>query len=87
MNTLVRLYSDAANAKMKKENGFDLTEYDERTLKFSSEYSEKLLAIDINIKIEEMLETGWELMGKYFTPAEVGVKEDLVNKYGKWANK
>ena len=87
MNTLVRLYSDAANAKMKKENGFDLTEYDERTLKFSSEYSERLLAIDINIKIEEMLETGWELMGKYFTPAEVGVKEDLVNKYGKWANK
>ena len=36
MNTLVRLYSDAANAKMKKENGFDLTEYDERCLKFSN---------------------------------------------------
>ena len=45
MNTLVRLYSDAANAKMKKENGFDLTEYDERCLKFSNEYSERLLAI------------------------------------------
>lgn len=64
MNTLVRLYSDAANAKMKKENGFDLTEYDERCLKFSNEYSERLLAIDINIKIDEMLETGWELMAK-----------------------
>lgn len=87
MNTLIRFYSDAANAKMKKENGFDLTEYDERTLKFSFEYAEKLLAIDVNIKIEEMLEIGWELMGKYFTPAEVGVKDDLVKKYGKWKNK
>ena len=43
MNTLVRLYSDAANAKMKKENGFDLTEYDERCLKYAAEYSERLL--------------------------------------------
>ena len=86
MNTLVRLYSDAANAKMKKENGFDLTEYDERCLKYAAEYSERLLAININIKIDEMLETGWELMGKYFSKAEVGVKESLVEKYGKWAN-
>lgn len=86
MNTLVRLYSDAANAKMKKENGFDLTEYDERCLKFSNEYSERLLAIDINIKIDEMLETGWELMAKYFNKAEVGVKDSLVEKYGKWAS-
>lgn len=86
MNTLVRLYSDAANAKMKKENGFDLTEYDERCLKFSNEYSERLLAIDINIKIDEMLETGWELMAKYFSKAEVGVKDSLVEKYGKWVS-
>lgn len=86
MNTLVRLYSDAANAKMKKENGFDLTEYDERCLKYAAEYSERLLAIDINIKIDEMLETGWELMFKYFSKAEVGIKESLVEQYGKWTN-
>lgn len=86
MNTLVRLYSDAANAKMKKENGFDLTEYDERCLKYAAEYSERLLAIDIDIKIDEMLETGWELMSKYFSKAEVGIKESLVEQYGKWTN-
>lgn len=86
MNTLVRLYSDAANAKMKKENGFDLTEYDERCLKYAAEYSERLLAIDINIKIDEMLETGWELMSRYFSKAEVGIKESLVEQYGKWTN-
>ena len=83
MNTLIRLYADAANAKMKRENGFDLTPYDERCLKFSSEYSTRLLAIDVNIKIEEMLDTGWELMGKYFDKTEVGIKESLSNKYWK----
>lgn len=83
MNTLIRLYADASNAKMKRENGFDLTEYDERCLKFSSEYSMRLLAIDVNIKIEEMLDTGWELMGKYFDKTEVGIKESLTNTYWK----
>lgn len=39
MNAAVRLYSDAANAKTKLENGFDLSDYDERTLKFAKEYS------------------------------------------------
>ena len=61
MNAAVRLYSDAANAKTKLENGFDLSDYDERTLKFAKEYSEKLLAIDVNIEITEMLDTAWRL--------------------------
>ncbi|HAL64346.1 MAG: H(+)-transporting two-sector ATPase, partial [Bacteroidetes bacterium 38_7] len=61
MNTAVRLYADAANAKTKLENGFDLTDYDQRTLDFAKEYSEYLLAIDVNIDINKMLDTGWQL--------------------------
>jgi V/A-type H+-transporting ATPase subunit B len=49
MNAAVRLYADAANARTKLENGFDLTDYDERALEFAKDYSEKLLAIDVNI--------------------------------------
>ena len=81
MNTAVRLYADAANARTKLENGFDLTDYDERTLKFAKDYSEKLLAIDVNIDTDTMMNTGWKLFGKYFTPAEVGIRQELVNKY------
>ncbi len=55
MNACVRLFADAANAKTKLENGFDLSDYDERSLKFAHDYSEKLLSIDVNIEIDEML--------------------------------
>jgi V/A-type H+-transporting ATPase subunit B len=85
MNASVRLYADAANAKIKLENGFDLTDYDERSLQFAKEYSEKLLAIDVNIDIDEMLDTGWQLFNKYFKPEEVGAKKELVDKY--WPKK
>ena len=84
MNTAVRLFADAANAKTKLENGFDLSDYDERTIAFAHDYSEKLLAIDVNIDITTMLNTAWELFSKYFSKAEVGIKQSLVEKY--WHN-
>jgi V/A-type H+-transporting ATPase subunit B len=81
MNSAIRLYADAANARTKHENGFDLTEYDTRTLNFAREYSEELLAIDINIDIDSMLDTGWKLFAKYFNPAEIGIRQEFVDKY------
>jgi len=84
MNAAVRLYADAANAKTKLENGFDLSDYDNRCLDFAKEYSSKLLAIDVNINTTEMLDTAWELFRKYYSPAELGIKESIMNKY--WKN-
>ena len=81
MNTGVRLYADAANAKTKLENGFDLSDYDLRCLQYAKEYSNRLLAIDVNITIDQMLDTAWELFGKYFKPQELNIKQSLVDKY------
>ena len=83
MNTSVRLYADAANAKTKLENGFDLNDYDVRCLNYAKEYATRLLAIDVNISIDEMLDTAWELFGKYFTKSETGLKDKLIEKYWK----
>lgn len=81
MNAAVRLYADAANARTKLENGFDLSDYDARTLAFSKEYSGELLAIDINIEIDQMLDTAWKLFAKHFKRTEVGIKESILDKY------
>ena len=83
MNAAVRLFSDAASAQTKMENGFDLSDYDERTLRFAHDYSRELLAIDVNVDTEEMLSTAWKLFGKYFKPSEVNIKQQFVDKY--WA--
>lgn len=81
MDASVRLYADAANAKTKQENGFDLTEYDERTLKFAREYANELLAIDVNINTDKMLDIGWELLKKYFNENEVAIRKEMMKKY------
>jgi V/A-type H+-transporting ATPase subunit B len=83
MNTAIRLYADAANAKTKMENGFDLTDYDERVLKFAHDYSNKLLAIDVNLEVDSMLDTTWELFQLYFSRAEIGIKEEFMKIHWK----
>ncbi|MCP4650215.1 MAG: V-type ATP synthase subunit B [PVC group bacterium] len=85
MNAGVRLYADAANAKTKQENGFDLSDYDERCLKFALNYARELLAIDVNVEIDQMLDTSWKLFGAYFKKEEVGIKEEITKKY--WPKK
>ena len=39
-------------------------DHDDRGLAFANDYSNRLLAIDVNIPINEMLDTAWELFGK-----------------------
>ncbi|MEI6386588.1 MAG: V-type ATP synthase subunit B [Spirochaetota bacterium] len=81
MNACIRLYADAANARTKLDNGFDLTDYDRRCLDFAKEYSRSLLAIDVNIEIEKMLDTAWSLFGAHFTKEEVAIKQEFVDKH------
>ena len=83
MNAAVRLYADAANARTKLENGFDLTDYDQRALSFAEDYSEYILAIDVNLDTVEMLDTTWTLLSKHFKPEEVNMKREMVDKYWK----
>ncbi len=82
MNAAIRLYADAANARTKLENGFDLTDYDRRTLEFAKDYSNELLAIDVNISITQMLDMAWGLFRKYFTISELGIKQEIVEEFG-----
>ncbi len=84
MNAAIRLYADAANARTKLENGFDLTDYDKRVLKFAEDYSERILAIDVNLEIDQMLDQTWRLFQMYMSKDEVGIKQEFVDTY--WKN-
>jgi len=85
MNAAIRLYADAAMARTKLENGFDLTDYDERTLRFARDYSQLLLAIDIDIDTTDMLDVTWDLLSRHFTKVEVAIRQELIDKY--WSSK
>lgn len=84
MNAAIRLYADAANAKTKQENGFDLSEYDQRCIDFSIAYAQDILSIQVNLQMNQALDRLWELFATYFKPEEVQIKQNLVEQYGMW---
>ena len=53
------------------------------TDEYAKAYATRLLAIDVNLKIDEMLDTAWELFGTYFTKAETGIKQEFIDTYWK----
>lgn len=81
MNAAVRLYADAANARTKLENGFDLTDYDQRALDFAREYSRDILSIDVQLNNDSMLDHTWALFSKYFKVEELGIKAQFTDEY------
>ena len=83
MNAAIRLYADAANARTKLENGFDLTDYDQRTLGFAKEYSRDILAVDVTLDNERMLDQTWELFSRYFSIEELGIRSEFTEQYYK----
>lgn len=83
MEASVRLNADASKAKTKMENGFELSDYDERTLRFAKDYANEILAIDVNIGTDEMLDTTWALLQKHFTREEVAIQDEFANLYWK----
>jgi V/A-type H+-transporting ATPase subunit B len=85
MEASVRLNADATRARTKMENGFELTDYDERALAFAKDYANDILAIDVNVGTDEMLDITWGLLQKYFTVEEVAIQDDLIQKYWKKA--
>ena len=83
MNAAIRLFADAANAKTKLENGFDLTEYDSRSLNFAKDYSKNILAVDVNLDTDAMLNQTWEYFSEHFKEEELGIKNEFTKKYYK----
>ncbi|MFA6108123.1 MAG: V-type ATP synthase subunit B [Candidatus Latescibacterota bacterium] len=81
MNAAVRLYADAANARTKRDNGFELSDYDRRCLLFAVEYSRRLLSLDVEIDSVAMLDTVWELFAKHFQQSEVAIKQTIMDRY------
>lgn len=83
MNAAIRLYADAMNARTKRDNGFELSDYERRCLLFAVDYSARLLAVDVDMDSTAMLDAAWGLFGTYFDKSEVGIKQSIMDAYWK----
>lgn len=84
-NTMIRLYAESKKAKERQSMGFRLSKWDEKLLIYSRLFEERMMALDVNLPVEEALNLGWTTFSECFLPQEVGIKQTLVDKY--WPKK
>ena len=83
MNILVRV---RAEAQSRKESFGKKTEDDYRYFRFAGEFDERLMDLSIAMPIDQALEVGWEVLANHFEASEVRIRQELIEKYGKWEN-
>jgi V/A-type H+-transporting ATPase subunit B len=81
MNTMVRFYASAQDAQQKQAMSFELTEYDQRLLRFGDLFQRRFMDIKVSLPLEKALDLCWKTLAECFEAEELLMKQDLIDKY------
>ena len=81
MNTMIRLYSGARDAQRKQAMAFELSEYDERLLRYGTLFEERFMRLSVSLPLEAALDLGWATMAECFAPEELLIRRNLIDRY------
>ncbi len=85
MDGMIKLYASYKESLEKKSMGFNMTDWDEKLLKYGRLFESKLMDLSVNIPLEGALDLGWEILSDCFEPNETGLKSDLI--LSRWPKK
>lgn len=81
MNTMIRFFSAACEAEQKQAMAFEISEFDQRLLKFGRLFRERFMDIKVSLPLEKALDLCWNTLGECFYENELLMKQELVAKY------
>ena len=81
MNTMVRFYSNAKEAEQKQQMSFELSDFDEKLLRFGKLFRERFMRIEVSMPLEDALNLSWQTLAECFEPQELLMKQELVDRY------
>ncbi|HSX14138.1 MAG TPA: V-type ATP synthase subunit B [Chlamydiales bacterium] len=80
-NTMIRLYADSKKARERQAMGFRLSRWDEKLLRYSYLFEDRMMNLQVNLPLEKALDLGWQTLAECFDLEEVGVKKQIADKY------
>jgi len=83
-NAMIRLYADAKKARDRESMGFRLSEWDKKLLSYAGKFEDQMMSLDVNLDIADQLDLGWTILAECFGRNETGLKNEWIEKYGKW---
>jgi V/A-type H+-transporting ATPase subunit B len=64
--------------------GFESSDWDEKLLKYSDMFENRIMDLAVNIPLEKALDECWDMLSKCFKPEEVGIRRSIIEKH--WPN-
>ena len=81
MDTMIRLYADYKNTCEKQSMGFQMTNWDNKLLKYGEMFESRMMDLTVNIPLEEALDLGWKTLAECFDKTETGIKTDFIKEF------
>jgi V/A-type H+-transporting ATPase subunit B len=85
MNTMIQLYASYKETLEKQSMGFNMSNWDQKLLKYGIRFEKEMMDLSVNIPLEKALDLGWEILADCFTPEETGIPTKMINQY--WPKK
>jgi V/A-type H+-transporting ATPase subunit B len=85
MDTMIRFYADYKETLEKQSMGFQMSNWDNKLLKYGRLFEKNMMDLSLNIHLEDALDLGWKILDDCFDPTETGIKTSLLEQF--WPKK
>ena len=85
MDTMIRVYADYKETLEKQSMGFQMSNWDNKLLKYGKLFEKNMMDLSLNIHLEDALDLGWKILADCFDPTETGIKTSLLEQF--WPKK
>jgi len=81
MDGMIKIYAAYKEALEKQSMGFQMTEWDEKLIKYGELFEKEMMDLSVNIPLEEALDNGWKILAECFDKEETGLRSSLIEKF------
>ena len=81
MDTMIQLYASFKETLEKQSMGFRMSAWDTKLLKYGERFENEMMALSVNISLEEALDLGWKILADCFEPQETGIASKLTDQF------
>ena len=85
MDTMIRFYADYKETLEKQSMGFQMSNWDNKLLKYGKLFEKNMMDLSLNIQLEDALDLGWKILADCFDRTETGIKTSLLDEF--WPKK
>jgi len=81
MNACIQLYATCRETREKRDMGFEMSDWDDKLLKYGDLFEDKIMDLSVNIPLFEALDRCWEILAECFDPAETGIRRSIIENH------